>query len=133
MKKIAAICLILPLLVLNIIPSLANATQQNVDIKFESGFGISIHIRNYNDYAIQDIQLKIVSISGLVICGIYGVTTLQEIEAGGCGYLVLPIFGIGPGVIYAVISYTDQGEYVEKQINANIFIIGPWISVMKQW
>lgn len=133
MKKIATICLILPLLLLNVVPSLAIESQQNVYMRFENGYGIRISIWNYNDYAITNVHLKVLFLGGLILCGFSGVTTLYEIQAGGYGYLIIPVFGFGWAIASAVITYDDQGEHVEKQVSADLFIIGSVVHVINQW
>ncbi len=44
-----------------------------------------------------------------------------------------PIFGIGTILVSAVVSYEDQGEYVERQINANLFVIGTMVIGVDEW
>ena len=112
---------------------LVTASQQNVDMKFESGFGIRIGIWNHNDHAIHNIHLKILDISGFIFCGLYGWRILEEIEAGGYDYLLIHVFGFGHVVSSAIISYYDQEEYVEKQINAHLLIIGTMVYVIGEW
>jgi len=134
MKKLVAIALILPMVIGGMSPGIAAGENlQNVDIGFENGYGIRIGVLNGNDYPIYDIHLKTIFITGLVFGGSSGITNLQEIEAGKYGYLVTPIFGIGTILVSAVVSYEDQGEYVERQINANLFVIGTMVIGVDEW
>ncbi|KAA0003514.1 MAG: hypothetical protein FE048_01375 [Thermoplasmata archaeon] len=134
MKKIAAFWLILPMVMGSISQGFSVSNTQNVDIEFMDGFGIRIIIWNHNDYPIYNISLESLDIAGLIFFGLSpGVTFLQEIKTGEHGYLVTPIFGFGWLIVTAKLSYYDQGEKIEREIHADLFIIGTIVGVIEQW
>jgi len=134
MKKLVAIALIMPMVVMAMSPGVSTGkTLQNVDIGFENGYGIRIGILNGNDYPIFDIHLKTIFITGFVFGGSSGITNLREVGAVECGYLLTPILGIGTILVSAIVSYEDNGEYIERQINANLFVIGTMVIGVDEW
>lgn len=135
MKKLVVIGLILPMIMGSMCSAISVNNLQDVYIDFQSGFGIRIIVWNDNDCPIYNVSLESIAIDGLLFFGLgSGVHYLQEIGAGRYGYLVTPVFGFGWLLVTVTVSYyDDQGNYMSKEVHANLFAIGTVVLVLEEW
>ena len=108
--------------------------QNNVEIEFVSGFGIKIAAHNYNEYPIYNFALQKIEIVGIMVFGLTpGVTSVDEIPAGGTAYLSFLVLGMGMAYITAGICYEEEGKIIKKDIYCEDLVIGPFVMVITQW
>ncbi len=137
MRKLFVAGIILLILAINTPADVQKASGKNLDgirAEFTDGYGIRIMILNRENYSIYNVSLDTICIFGFFVFKVLeGIRFIQEITPYSYGYLVVPIFGFGWITVTAKISYIDQGTKVEKELHAEMFLVGTVTAVLNRW
>jgi len=128
-KAMALFVVILMLSLFN----MANAEKTNdVQIDFQSGFGIRILVYNPNDYSIYTLSLDKIDISGMLVFGVSpGVIGVNEVSPHSS--TLISLFGFGGMYVTAYLSYVENGETVNKEVHCQALVIGSIVIILDQW
>lgn len=119
--------------ILFLAPLVVNA-QQDVEIRFVSGFGIKIEVYNQNDYPIYNLTLRNIEISGIIVFGVSpGVLSVGEVPPDSAACLSFLVFGIGVAYVNAYVYYEANGKIIGKDIHCEAEVIGPIVLILDQW
>jgi len=137
MRKLLVAGIILLMLMVNIPADIQRASGKTLDdihLEFLDGYGIRILISNWKNYSIYNVSLDNIYISGFFIFKVLnGIRYIKEITPHSYGYLVVPVFGLGWIMVTAKVSYIDHGVKEEKEMHAEMFLIGTVTAVIDQW
>jgi len=130
-KAMALFVVILMLSLFN----MANAEKTNdVQIDFQSGFGIRILVYNPNDYSIYTLSLDKIDISGILVFGVSpGVIGVNEVSSHSSTLISFLVFGFGGMYVTAYLSYVENGETVNKEVHCQALVIGSIVIILDQW
>lgn len=104
----------------------AQATPADVTGSFEPGLGIRIRITNTYDDVIVIEGLQTLSIAGgLILLGRDAHWQSGELKPGESALCIIGLFGLGPIMVSAIVSYTYQGEQLQAPIEGSLLVLGP--------